>query len=78
MSFVHKSTIDADVLDGETSEWLSNTVVMINSVLRISEEKLIEVQGATPLDMYDRKLKDMVNLLQPFLCQQCVCVWVII
>ena len=42
-------------------------MTMINSVLRISEEKLNGVEGAPRLDPYDRnQLRDMVSLLQPF------------
>lgn len=73
VSFARRSTIAADVLDGEKrlpsgcpTRWNSQ-VIMISSVLCISEEKLSKVDGAPPLDTFDRNvLQDVVSLLQPF------------
>ena len=73
VSFVHKSTIAADVLDGEArlqcdnaTRWNSQ-LKMIRSILSIPEHKLALLEGAPSISAHDRNiLKDLVEILTPF------------
>ena len=73
VSFVRKSTIAADVLEGEhrlqtknATRWNSQ-VKMIRSVLSIPESKLSLLEGAPCLSSYDRNiLRDLIEILAPF------------
>ena len=73
VSFVRKSTIAADILEGEhrlqtenATRWNSQ-VKMIRSVLSIPESKLSLLEGAPCLSSYDRNiLRDLIEILAPF------------
>lgn len=72
MSFLRKSTIAADVLNGEKKPEACNAtrwnlqLKMIRSVLTISEEKLAQV-GVPCLTAHDRNiLHDIIEILTPF------------
>lgn len=73
MSFLRKSTIAADVLNGEKKPEACNAtrwnlqLKMIRSVLTISEEKLAQVEGVPCLTAHDRNiLHDIIEILTPF------------
>ena len=73
VSFVHRSTIAADVLRGKTrlqaddvTRWNSQ-LKMIKSVLSISGGDLAQVQNAPKLTSHERNLlQDIVEILSPF------------
>ena len=73
VSFIHKSTVATDILEGErrvqtacATRWNSQ-VKMIRSVLEIPEAKLSSLEGAPTIGAYDRNLlKDMLEILEPF------------
>lgn len=73
VSYVHRSTLATDILQGEkkiesscATRWNSE-VKMIRSVLRVPEEKLSMIGGSALLSAYDRNiLKDMLMILEPF------------
>ena len=73
VSFVHRSTIAADVLRGKTrlqadnvTRWNSQ-LKMIKSVLSFSEGDLAQVQNAPKLTSHERNLlQDIVEILTPF------------
>lgn len=73
VSFLRKSTIAADVLNGEKRPEACNAtrwnlqLKMIRSVLTISEEKLAQVEGVPCLTAHDRNiLYDIIEILTPF------------
>ena len=73
VSFIHKSTIATDILEGvrrvETgcaTRWNSQ-VKIIRAVLRVPEQKITATEGAPTLGAYERSLlKDLLEILEPF------------
>ena len=72
MSFIHKSTIAIDILEGErhvqtafATRW--NSQLKIHSVLQIPEAKLSSLEGAPTIGACDcNLLKDMLEILERF------------